>query len=392
MEYRSSLGVNMPSTPTKTGYKFAGWNTSQSATTGSFTASTLVTSDITVYAIWIELTEVTFINTAAQLNNVRNNLSGNYRLTATIALETYGNWQPIGTESKPFTGTFDGNGYKITGLTIDRKTEEFAGLFGFINGGTITNLALEDVDIVRSMLAGAIAGVVFYSTITNSYSTGNIFAEFHSGGIAGVTQSSTITNSYSTGEISSEFRSGGIVGLVENSIIVNSYSTGNIFASSYDAGGIAGMVRNSTITNSYSTGEISSGDSSGGIVGMIDNGGPAYITISNCAAINKNIKAGSYAGRIVGIGRMWDIINSTTSMSNNFALNTMQATSNAQFNTTDIRLHGISKTDAQLRTQSTYSNAIIGNGQGGLGWKFGNNNDYPWKMPDGGGYPILYWQ
>ena len=49
------------------------------------------------------------------------------------------------------------------------------------------------------------------------------------------------------------------------------------------------------------------------------------------------------------------------------------------------------KTDAELRVQSTYSDAVIGEGEGGLGWKFAGAAPR-WIMPDGGGYPILYRQ
>jgi len=78
-------------------------------------------------------------------------------------------------------------------------------------------------------------------------------------------------------------------------------------------------------------------------------------------------------------------------ISNNFALDAMTDPGAAKFNTDTMR-NGVSRTDVQLRTQSTYSDAVSGNGGGGLGWKFGSDNNNPWKMPVGGGYPILYWQ
>ena len=79
-------------------------------------------------------------------------------------------------------------------------------------------------------------------------------------------------------------------------------------------------------------------------------------------------------------------------MSNNFALTTMTAPGDAKFNSADTRYHGVGKTLTQLKQQSTYSGTIIGDGVGGIGWKFGNDDDNPWKMPSGGGYPILYRQ
>jgi hypothetical protein len=63
----------------------------------------------------------------------------------------------------------------------------------------------------------------------------------------------------------------------------------------------------------------------------------------------------------------------------------------ATFDTT-LANHGIDRSEGQLKTAATYSDAVNGNGLGGLGWLFGNDDEHPWKMPDGGGYPILYWQ
>ena len=322
------------------------------------------------------------ISTPAQLYNVRNNLSGYYKLTADISLETYANWEPIGTESTPFTGTIAGNGYKITGLTINRETERYIGLFGYVSHGTINNLALEDVNITGAECVGAIAGYLANnSRIINSYSTGDIsayssnsysFTFSYSGGIAGEVSDSSIIVCYSTGDISayssisSSFpTSGGIVGVVNDSSIIDCYSTGDISA--------------------YSS--ISSGFSiSSGIAGVAGDS-----SITNCAAINNNIFAQSMAGRITGAISIYG----TPTVSNNFALNTMTAAGDAQFNDTDTMTHGIDKTGAQLKTKSTYSDAVNGDGMGGLGWKFGNDDDAPWKMPSAGDdypYPILYWQ
>ena len=89
------------------------------------------------------------------------------------------------------------------------------------------------------------------------------------------------------------------------------------------------------------------------------------------------------AGRIVSYIGTYEI----SDVSNNFALGTMAVSGD-----TGDGHNGVSKTDAEFRTQTTYEGAIVGDGDGGLGWKFGNDDDNPWKMPIGGGYPILYWQ
>ncbi len=68
-------------------------------------------------------------------------------------------WTPIGTESQPYTGTFDGNGKKITGLTINDFSMDFVGLFGYVgSGGTVQNVALEGGTIKGVDCVGGVAG------------------------------------------------------------------------------------------------------------------------------------------------------------------------------------------------------------------------------------------
>jgi len=312
-----------PARPTKAGYTFGGWYADNNTFASPVIFPYIVTADITLYAKWIG---DVIVRTADDLNAVRNNLSLSYSLANDISLAGYSNWLPIGTEAKPFYGKFNGNGHKITGLTINSTTDD-VGLFGCIYGGSVSNLGVEIAagGVNGNQIVGGIAGSAFF------------------GG--------TINNCYSTGNISSSIYSGGIVGLA-----------------------FCG-----TITNCYSTGNISSSSCSGGIAGYIMGGGK----IINCAAINPTIISTgtpSYAGCIVGY---IDNTNGTNKITNNFALSTMTVTGDQSYGNS-----GVGKTDAQLKTQSTYSGAVSGDGLGGLGWDFGTT----WKMPAGGGYPVLYWQ
>ena len=103
--------------------------------------------------------------------------------------------------------------------------------------------------------------------ITNSYSTGRVFADGnYAGGLVGYT-TGNITDSYSTGRVSAYVNyAGGLVGRATGSI-TNSYSTGVVFGRN-DAGGLVGYATGS-ITNSYSTGRVSAaGDTIGGLVGL----------------------------------------------------------------------------------------------------------------------------
>jgi hypothetical protein len=209
-----------------------------------------VTQSVNFYAV----ANVQEIRTEAELNNTRNDLSGKYILLNNIELtsDTLGaddgaGWNPIGDSSNAFKGIFNGNEYAIRNLWIDRPSINYVGLFGYIYGGAkIRNLSV-DIDSSKGGVIGqtyvdGIAGRVGSSSITDSYSTGNVSGTSNVGGISGnAAYSSSITNSYSTGDVS---------------------GTGNY------VGGIAGYVYNSTI---------------------IDN-----------AAINKEVNGSSYVNRIVG--------------------------------------------------------------------------------------------
>jgi len=342
-----------PAVPTKEGYTFGGWFTGNDPLDGVVTFPYTVTADVTLYVRWY----VNEIRTAADLEAIRNCLSGSYTLMSNISLTEYSNWQPIGTEAAPFTGKFDGNGHRITDLTINKPKDGNAGLFGLIKSGCVSDLEVE-------------IGI------------GGINGGSWSGGIAGAAVGNgIIANCCSTGNISSTGISGGIVGSLGNSMITDCYSTVNIIASSSysHSGGIAGYVDNgSTIANCYTTGNITSGYESGGIAGHVVYG----TTITNCAAINSVVSAtgsSTYAGRITG--------SNSGTVSNNVALNTMSITGNTSYGS-----NGVDKTIGELQIQTTYSDTPVGDGEGGLGWKFGNDDDNPWKMLVGGGYPVLYWQ
>ncbi|MDE7268835.1 MAG: M56 family metallopeptidase [Lachnospiraceae bacterium] len=88
----------------------------------------------------------------------------NYMQQADIALSA-DEWTPIGTWENPFTGTFNGNGFEITGLTMTDPDAELVGLFGVAKGAELYNITMRDYDItsagsnVSGKSVGAIAAV-----------------------------------------------------------------------------------------------------------------------------------------------------------------------------------------------------------------------------------------
>ncbi|NWF77737.1 MAG: hypothetical protein HXY36_04010 [Chloroflexi bacterium] len=136
----------------------------------------------------------------SDLNAIRNNLSGRYVLmrdldSATdsykeLASETANQgkgWQPIGTSAGKFTGTFDGQGFEIKDLCMNRPGEGYVGLFGVVaGGGTIKNIGVVNAYVIGDWCVGSLAGVN-WGTVSNSYSTGSVSGTEQVGGLIGGT-------------------------------------------------------------------------------------------------------------------------------------------------------------------------------------------------------------
>ena len=180
-----------------------------------------------------------------------------FRQTADIALS--GSWTPIGVDvvGSRFSGTYDGNGHKITGLSISGSAD-FQGLFGYVIGGTITNLGVEGVSVAGGTRVGALIGsAAFDSHITNCYSTGTVSGSGGAGFVGGLMgmsgDNAEVTNCYSRAGVSGSIHVGGLIGYLEKNIsssnITNCYSSGVVAS---PGGGFVGTVDGaSTITNCF---------------------------------------------------------------------------------------------------------------------------------------------
>ncbi|MDP6770407.1 MAG: right-handed parallel beta-helix repeat-containing protein, partial [Anaerolineales bacterium] len=173
-----------------------------------------------------------------------------YKQTADIDASGTSSWDnnagfsPIGGLTTKFTGTYDGQGYTIDGLTIDRSSTDRGGLFGSTNGATISNVGVINVSIKGQYYVGALVGVTTSTNIATCYSTGSVTGTGQIGGLVGMnTNSSSITNSYSKCSVSGS-DDGGLVGYNQiNSTIVNCYSTGS--------GGSLVPRNDGTVTDSF---------------------------------------------------------------------------------------------------------------------------------------------
>ena len=216
----------------------------------------------------------------------------NITLIADIDL-TGETWTPIGDYDNRYTGTFDGNGKTITGLTVT-GSNEYAGLFGFIGpGGTVQNVVLEGVQITSdnsSGYAGGVAGYCYRGTLENCSVSGSVSGSGSSsdvGGVVGYQLVGSITGCSSSATVKGMNRAGGVVGVTNNGATLTAcYATGDVTVendgTSYAcAGGIVGMNGgNSTLTACYAAGNVSGKGS-----GTIHVGGAVgenYGTLTAC--------------------------------------------------------------------------------------------------------------
>jgi len=203
-------------------------------------------------------------------------------------------WTPIGTSSSSYTGTFDGGGHTITGLTVT-GSDEYAGLFGYIgkDGGTVKNVKLENVQITSNNQYANVGGVAGYSrgNIENCSVSGSVSGNSNSngtsncvGGVVGQQYGGTITECTSSAIVDGTNEVGGVVGLTNyGATLTACYATGDVTAerdpqNNTYAGGVVGFNGGGTLTACYATGNVigtGTGTGSiyvGGVTGSNDSG------------------------------------------------------------------------------------------------------------------------
>jgi hypothetical protein len=223
------------------------------------------------------------IRTWYDLDAVRDNPAANYTLMNDLDSSTAGylelasptahggkGWQPIGPALEPqFTGRFDGRGYEVRDLFINRPDEYDVGLFGFVNkGGVIENIGLVNANVTGNGDVGGLVGSAQNDgTVSNSYATGAVTGNQSVGGLVGFVASGTVSNSYSAAEVTADSLVGGLVGNLFSGIVEDCYSKGTVTG----GWGVGGLVGNSygTVSNCYSSGNVTGDEDVGGLVGLI---------------------------------------------------------------------------------------------------------------------------
>ncbi len=236
------------------------------------------------------LTAYMLVNSAADLQNMQNNLSGTYALGRDIDASATASWNngagfnPVGGPSAPFTGSLAGQGYTITGLTIDRPSQDDVGLIGYVPLSASTATLVSDLT-----LAGG--------SITGHENVGALVGWDGGGQIIGVAETAPVNGSISVG---------GLVGTLAGGQIVGSWASGDVDGGDFggDAGGLAGDAdAGASITGSYATGAVSVGAGpSGGADDPHGDPDDLVIAVGGLVGSNAATVSDSYATGPVSAG------------------------------------------------------------------------------------------
>ena len=246
----------------------------------------------------------------AKLVNEEWKLGINITLTADIDLKGI-DWTPIGKDdNKAYTGTFDGNGKTITGLTVT-GSDQYAGLFGYIgSGGTVKNVVLKHVQITSDNSSGYAGGVAgdSWGTIENCSVSGSVSGTTFAGGVVGSQWGGSITGCNSSATVKGVIFAGGIAGETNSGAsLTGCYATGDVTVendgtNNSHAGGVVGYNGGGTLTACYATGNVTgTGTGTGSIyVGGV-TGDNALGTLTACYHATGDVTGASGStGGVVG--------------------------------------------------------------------------------------------
>ena len=212
-------------------------------------------------------------------------------------------WKPIGDRWSPYTGTFDGQGYTISGLYFNVPFASYVGLFGCIGAnGKISNVGVLDSYFQFSTLGGGVCGVN-YGTVRDCKNTGSVRGFSTIGGVCGFNEKGgIIENSFNEGTVSgtgdNAQQIGGVSGY-SNGTIKSCYNTASV-SGQESVGGVCGFNSVGTTTNCFNEGTVSGQNFVGGVCG---NG--CGVTTTNC--FNGGTVSGqSHVGGVCGYDYNYD--------------------------------------------------------------------------------------
>ena len=222
-------------------------------------------------------------------------------------------WTPIGTDyDNSYTGTFDGGGHTITGLTVTTN-DEYAGLFGYLSNfnnaaGTVKNVVMEGIQITCNHRSGYVGGVAGFSwgTIENCSVSGSVSGTVSVGGVVGVQRDGSITGCSSSATVKGTLYVGGVAGWTNfGATLTACYATGNVIieidrTQNISGGGLVGFNDGISLLSCYATGNVTSTGSSTGYVHIGGFLGDNYTTVTACYWKNNHEQGIGYNRRSTG--------------------------------------------------------------------------------------------
>ncbi len=365
-----------------------------------------------------------------------------YELTADLDLDTNGDgeadsgdtywnggkgWQPIGELNDGFAATFEGNGWSISNLFINRSTN-YVGLFGAVDDGAdIRNVGLVDLSVTGGGYVGGLAGRLDGVTVSGCSSTGSVAgSSSRIGGLVGYGQNSIIEDSWSSANVtamgnSGSARAGGLVGELQGtgteggvkSVVRRSYATGTVSSDQSRIGGLVGNLYKGTnvpaqVVASYATGAVSGSTIVGGLVGRnqgevkagyatgavssTSNSKTGGLVGDNRGPVTASYATGAVSGTSGNVGGLVGSSQSTPTASY-FDSDTSGQSDSTQGKTTKELQEPTGYSTPASNIFSTWNVDLDGDGANDDPWDFGFGLQYPVLKVDGSdGDTTATWQ
>jgi hypothetical protein len=299
-------------TAAQTTFTMPAQNVTVTANFAPFAGGTGTSGDPYQIADWHQLDKIRdYLDSSFILINNLDSATAGYTELASPTANGGKGWQPIGGLSPdveepidPFTGTFDGQGYEIKDLYIDRADEYGVGLFGSADGVVIEHVGVADVEVTGNTPAGGLLGWIRDGAVSDCYATGSISGSESVGGLIGA-GTCTIGDSYSAATVTGSTLVGGLAGYSLGDVS-NSHADGDVTGDS-EVGGLVGenailFSTSATLDGCQASGSVTGNPGSqevGGLVGR--NDGIVHGCDTNCTVF---AGAGSnFTGGLVGSNR-----------------------------------------------------------------------------------------
>lgn len=247
------------------------------------------------------------VETAEHLNAVRDHLDAHFVQTADINLGVApwnegAGWEPIGTDDEAFTGSYDGDGFRISGMTIDRPDTSFLGLFLWVTDGLLSNVIMDNFTVTGGDYCGGLVGYIQEGTLIDCFADSfTVTGGGYCGGLAGLMYKGTLIDCQAHGDVvGSGFYVGGLMGAVIDIQIRACSASGNVEGVGGGVGGLVGVLQESTMSDCHAHGDVvRSGSYVGGLIGQ------AYrAEISGSSASGAVEGEGIRVGGLIGL--LWE--------------------------------------------------------------------------------------